>query len=73
MDLPTDDLTQTKLAAAYLAASIVQTLNESDPTFQERLSRTLQKAYGTLRDEGGTTAGLELLAWTREILKEKIV
>ena len=72
MNLPTDDLTQTKLAVAYLAASIVQTLNESDPTFRERFAETLGKAYGTFRDEGGTVAGLELLAWAREILKTKI-
>jgi hypothetical protein len=72
MNLPKDDLSQTKLAAAYLVASLVQTLSESEPTFQDRFSETLGRAYGTLRDEGGTVAGLELLAWTREILKIKI-
>jgi hypothetical protein len=72
MNLPTDDLTQTKVGVAYLAASIVQTLNESDSTFRERFAQTLEQAYRALRDEGGTVAGLELLAWTREILKTKI-
>jgi hypothetical protein len=70
--LPVDNLTQTKLAAAYLVAAIVQTLGEADPTFQARFHNILSKAYGTLRDNGGTTDGLELLVWTREILKEKI-
>jgi len=71
MNLPKDDLSQTKLAAAYLVASLVQTLSESEPTFQNSFSE-LGRAYGTLCDEGGTVAGLELLAWTREILKIKI-
>jgi hypothetical protein len=71
MDRRTDDLIQTKLAAAYLAAAIVQTLNESDPTFRERFLQTLSKAYGSLRDQAETVAGLELLVWTREILEKK--
>jgi hypothetical protein len=71
MDRRTDDLIQTKLAAAYLAAAIVQTLNESDPTFRERFLHTLSKAYGSLRDQAETVAGLEMLVWTREILEKK--
>jgi hypothetical protein len=71
MDRRTDDLIQTKLAAAYLAAAIVETLNESDPTFRERFLQALSKAYGSLRDQAETVAGLELLVWTREILEKK--
>jgi hypothetical protein len=71
MDRRTDDLIQTKFAAAYIAAAIVQTLNESDPTFRERFLQTLSKAYGSLRDQTETVAGLELLVWTREILEKK--
>jgi hypothetical protein len=70
MAIPKNDLNQLKLAIAYLAASVVQTLNESDPSFQTRFSETLSKAYYTLRDQGGTVAGLELLAWTKELKKE---
>lgn len=72
MPIPRDDLSQTKWAAAYLVASVVQTLDESDPTFRARFSETLSRAYGSLRDAGGKTVGLELLAWTREILDKPI-
>ena len=72
MKLPADDLTQIKLATAYLAASIIQTLSKSEPDFQQRCEMTLGNAYWTLRDEGGTNAGLDLLMWTKEILKKKI-
>jgi hypothetical protein len=71
MTVPTDGLNRTKVGAAYLAASIVQTLNETDPTFQTRFLQTLSKAFGVLRDEGGPVDGLELLAWTEEILEIK--
>ncbi len=73
MKVPTDDLTQIKLATAYVAASIVQTLNDAQPDFQQRFQTTLGEAYKTLRDEGGTEAGLELLLWTMETVKRKIV
>jgi len=65
-----DDLYRAKRGVAVLAACIVQTLNESDPSFQERLLKRLEDAYLALRDESGSSAieELELLSWTREIL-----
>jgi hypothetical protein len=72
MSFTEEDLTQLQLGAAYLAASIVQTLNESDPTFRARFVLTLEKAYRSLRDQATTTSGLEVLAWARELLKEEI-
>jgi hypothetical protein len=72
MTIREEDLNQAKLGMAYLAACIVQTLNESDSTFLPRFSNVLSRTYGALRDQGGTVGALELLSWTLEILKEKI-
>ena len=41
---PNDDLFHVRRGVAALAACIVQTLNESDPTFQERFVQRLEKA-----------------------------
>jgi hypothetical protein len=66
----TNDLGPLKTATAALAACIVQTLNESDPTFQERFLSNLGKVYGELRDAPhGQRDLLETLSWTREMLK----
>lgn len=71
---PTNDLFRVKRGVSVLSACIVQTLNESDPSFQTRFLERLRHAYALLRDnEDGTWDGdmsqeLELLSWTRELL-----
>ncbi len=64
------DLHRAKRGTAILAACIVQTLNESDPSFQTRFLDRLSRAYYELRDnsEGDVIQELELLTWTRELL-----
>lgn len=68
--MKTDDLDHLKKGTAFLAACIVQTLNESDPSFQTRFLDRLTRAYQKLRDnsDGKVQDELELLAWTRELL-----
>jgi hypothetical protein len=55
---------------ATLAACIIQTLNESDPTFQKRFLKRLERAYDRIRDdmEGDVRQELELLSRVRELL-----
>lgn len=68
------DLFQSKRGAALLAACIVQTASEADPSFQERFLARLSALYNLLRDnedgrwEGDVAQEMELLAWTREYL-----
>jgi hypothetical protein len=64
------DLQHAKHGAAILTACLVQTLNESDPSFQDRLLRRLTEAYYEVRDnsEGEVRHQLELLSWTRNLL-----
>jgi len=59
-----------KRGVAILATCIVQTLNESDPTFQDRFLKRLTDAHYELRDnsEGDVIQEMELLAWTRTLL-----
>lgn len=66
----TDDLGQLARGTAVLATCIVQTLNRSDPTFQERFLRTLTEAQYELRDNSPRDPGLglSLLAYARELL-----
>lgn len=66
----TTDLFRAKRGVAVLAACIVQTLNESDPSFETRFLERLSRAYRELKDnsEGDVIQELELLAWTRELL-----
>jgi hypothetical protein len=70
----TSDLFRAKRGVAVLAACIVQTASESDPSFETRFLERLRHAYGLIRDnEDGTWEGdviqeLELLSWTRELL-----
>ena len=64
------DLNQIKTATAVLVTCIVQTLNESDHTYQELFLARLGKAYDELRDDpahGGLHA-LETISWVRELL-----
>jgi hypothetical protein len=64
------DLHRTKRGVAALATCIVQTLNETDPTFQERFLARLGEAYSEFKDntDGDTIQELELFTWTREYL-----
>ena len=62
---PTD---QTKMAAAILVACVVQTLGESDATFQRRFLDHLGNVYDDVRDRMGTDC-LETLTWVRELLQ----
>lgn len=64
------DLHRAKRGVAILATCIVQTLNESDPTFQQRFLERLARAYRELKDnsEGDVIQELELLSWTRSYL-----
>ena len=64
------ELHRAKRGAAALTACVVQTLNESDPTFQERFLKNLGEAYREFRDDtdGDVTQELELFQWTREYL-----
>jgi hypothetical protein len=64
------ELHRAKRGVAILATCIVQTLNESDPSFQERFLERMDRAYRKLRDDtgGDVIEQLELLNWTREYL-----
>ena len=64
-----EPLNQPKLAAAVLAACIVQTLNESDPTFAARFHQNLSRSYSEVRDWPASIDVLEVLAWTLEMVK----
>lgn len=64
------DLIHLKKGMAVLTACVVETLNQSDPSFQTRFLEKLALAYGELKDntDGEVRQQLELLAWTRELL-----
>ena len=66
----TTDLHRAKRGVAALTACVVQTLNESDPTFRERFLENLGNVYYQFRDdtEGDVIQELELFSWTREYL-----
>ncbi|WP_431321664.1 hypothetical protein [Rhizobium sp. YTU87027] len=70
MDDQRSDLHRAKVGVSILATCIVQTMNESDPTFQDRFLKKLSDAYYELRDntEGDVREQLELLSWTRSFL-----
>ena len=54
---------------AVLTACVVQTLNESDQSFQERFVNRLEHAYALLRDDPDSQGQeLQMLSWTRELL-----
>jgi len=65
-----NDLDHLKKGTAVLAACVIQTMNESDPSFQTRFLEKLASAYYELKDntDGDVRQELELLAWTRELL-----
>jgi hypothetical protein len=70
MAVQTTDLHRAKRGTAILIACVVQTLNESDPSFEERFLERLGRAYGELKDnfDGDVRQELELVNWTREFL-----
>ena len=72
MTAQTSDLHRSKRGVAVLVACVVQTLNESDPSFEKRFLERLAKAYRVLKDnelwEGDLRQEMEVLAWTRELL-----
>jgi hypothetical protein len=70
MNAPKDDLFHAMRGTADLVACVVQTLNESDQSFQERFLEKLTDAYYHFRDnpEGEILQELELLSWTRGLL-----
>ena len=67
---PNDDLSHAQTGVAALVACVVQTLNESDPSFQQRFLDRLQRAFLHFRDntEGPVAQELELLSATRQLL-----
>lgn len=64
------DLSQIKSGMAVLTACVVQTLNESDRTAQERFLKRIERAYLEFRDHrpGDNQHVLEMISWTRELL-----
>jgi hypothetical protein len=70
MSEKTTELHRAKRGAAILATCIVQTLNESDPTVQDRFLERLARAYRELKDNtaGDVIQEMELLSWTRSYL-----
>lgn len=66
----TTELHRSKRGVAILATCIVQTLNETDPTFHERFLNRLGRAYRELKDnsEGDVIQEMELLRWTQSYL-----
>lgn len=64
------DLDHLKKGVAVLAACVVQTLDESDPSFERRFLDRLARAYRELKDntDGDVQHEMELLAWTRSLL-----
>jgi hypothetical protein len=70
----TDDLFRAKRGVAVLVACIAQTLNESDPTFEERFVKKLDAAYSEVREHssaelpGDPIHEMELISWVRELL-----
>jgi hypothetical protein len=67
-----------KDGAAALATCIVRTLQQSDPTFEERFLKNLDDAYHQFRDDNDAVGAdgkprdvigvLEMLTWTNELL-----
>jgi hypothetical protein len=55
MSAPTDDLWQVKTGTAALAVCIVRTLQKSDPDFEDRFLKNLDRAYDHFRHDHGAT------------------
>ncbi len=63
-----EPLNQSKAAAAILVACLVKTLNETDPSFQNRFLENLDDAYHDVRDGIGEKDLLETLTWAGSII-----
>lgn len=64
-----DDLYHAKRGVAVLATLVVHTLNESDPSYQTRFLKNLERAHAELEGKtDGSLHEMELLSWTRELL-----
>lgn len=59
-----------KIGTAALAACLVQTLSETDPSFKARILERLERAYREIREgaDGEALHELELLSWTSEMI-----
>lgn len=66
-----NDVFRAQRGTAILVASLVQTIAEVDPSFQERFIKRIEAAYSDIRDDetyhGGVNE-MELLSWVREYL-----
>lgn len=64
------DLHRAKLGMTMVSACLVQTLNETDPTFQERFLNRARAAYIELKDntDGDVKEQMEALSWLLELL-----
>ncbi|QTD45989.1 hypothetical protein [Ottowia testudinis] len=61
---------QTRLSVAAIAASLIQSLEDSNPGLTERFVKNLEAKYQEIRDyEVVHTGTLETLKWTRDFLK----
>lgn len=73
-----DEEWNVRAGAAALATCLVKTLEQTDPTFQERFLKNLEEAYYHFKDDSEAkgadgkprpvTGALEILSWTREML-----
>ena len=76
MAVQTTDLHRAKRGMAVLVACVVETLNESDPSFRGRFLEKLGQGYQKLKNAEGEGAEwgpdviqeMELLTWTRSLL-----
>lgn len=74
----TDEQWAVRTGAAALACCIVRTLQQSDPTFEERFLKNLDEAYHHFKDDNDAVGAdgsprdvigvLEILSWTNELL-----
>ena len=71
------DLHQSKRGISAAIACLVQTIGETDPTFQQRFMARLEAAYSEIREQptgtppavsANTSEALESLTWIRELL-----
>jgi len=64
------DLHRAKVGVAVLATCIVETINDSDPSFRDRFLKKMEEAYYKLRDDtdGDQVEQMELLDWTRSFI-----
>ena len=66
------DLHQTKRGFAVVAACIVRTIGETDPSFQARFLERLREAYAAVRDDSppadNAAMALQPIAWVGELL-----